>query len=61
MNNHEDAMIDVAKITPPVGVSTMHFLGVPLSDVVYILTIIYLLVQISASIYKMYIMGKENK
>lgn len=45
---------EVLKITPPVGVSTLSILGVPLSDMVYISTIFYILVQIVCTIYKTY-------
>ena len=44
---------EVLKI-PPVGVSTLSILGVPLSDMVYISTIFYILVQIVCTIYKTY-------
>lgn len=51
MNNdnlHDEAL----KIAPPVGVSTLSVLGVPLSDMVYVMTILYILVQIVCTIYK---------
>lgn len=43
---------EILKNAPPVGVSTLSVLGVPLSDMVYIMTIIYILVQIVCTIYK---------
>ena len=43
---------EILRNAPPVGVSTLSVLGVPLSDMVYIMTIIYILVQILCTIYK---------
>ena len=45
---------EILKNAPPVGVSTLTVLGVPLSDMVYIMTIAYILVQIACTIYKTY-------
>ena len=45
---------EILKNAPPVGVSTVNILGVPLSDMVYIMTIVYILVQIFCTIYKTY-------
>lgn len=45
---------EILKNVPPVGVSTLTILGVPLSDMVYIMTIVYILVQIFCTIYKTY-------
>ena len=42
------------KNTHPIGVSTLSILGVPLSDMVYLMTIAYILVQIACTIYKTY-------
>lgn len=41
------------KAIPPVSVTTLSLLGVPLSDVVYLLTIIYLTLQIAWLAHKM--------
>lgn len=54
MNNNDEIYDNVLKNVPPVGVSTLSILGVPLSDMVYITTIIYILVQIGCVIYKTY-------
>ena len=54
MNNNDEIYDNVLKNAPPVGVSTLSILGVPLSDMVYITTIIYILVQICCVIYKTY-------
>lgn len=43
---------EVVKITPPVGVSTLSILGIPLSDMVYIMTILYIIIQIICTLYK---------
>lgn len=59
MNNdsfHDEAI----KLAPPVGVSTLSVLGVPLSDMVYIMTILYILVQIVCTIYKTYKTTKKE-
>lgn len=49
-----DKMNDIASVGVPVGVSTLSILGVPLPDVVYILTIIYLCINMMCTIYKTY-------
>lgn len=54
MNNNTSLNDEILKNTPPIGVSTLSMLGVPLSDMVYITTIIYILVQIGCVIYKTY-------
>ena len=46
---------EILRNTPPIGVSTLSILGVPLSDMVYIMTIAYILVQIACTIYKTYV------
>lgn len=50
--NNDNLHDEVLKIAPPVGVSTLSVLGVPLSDMVYIMTILYILVQIVCTVYK---------
>lgn len=50
--NNDNLHDEVLKIAPPVGVSTLSILGVPLSDMVYVMTILYILVQIVCTIYK---------
>ena len=50
--NNDNLHDEVLKIVPPVGVSTLSVLGVPLSDMVYVMTILYILVQIVCTIYK---------
>ena len=45
--DHESIKGEVFKAVPAVGVSALSVLGVPLSEWVYILTIIYLMAQIS--------------
>ena len=50
--NNDNLDDEVLKIAPPVGVSTLSVLGVPLSDMVYVMTILYILVQIVCTIYK---------
>lgn len=45
---------EILKNAPPVGVSTLTVLGVPLSDMVYIMTILYIIVQIFCTVYKTY-------
>lgn len=54
MPEQDNLANEVLKITPPVGVSTLSVLGVSLSDMVYISTIFYVLVQIVCTIYKTY-------
>lgn len=50
--NNDNLHDEVLKIAPPVGVSTLSVLGVPLSDMVYVMTILYILVQIVCTSYK---------
>lgn len=50
---------DMTRLAPPVGVSTLTFLGIPLSDMVYIMTILYILVQICCTIYRTTHIKKE--
>lgn len=59
MNNPTELQDEVIKLTPPVGVSTLTVLGVPLSDMVYIMTIVYILVQIVCTIYRTYKTTKD--
>ena len=56
-NNQQanEAVVDeVFKVAPPVGVSTLSILGVPLPDIIYLVTLVYLLVQIFCTLYKTY-------
>ena len=55
MNNNTSWNDEILKNAPPVGVSTLSVLGVQLSDMVYIMTIAYILVQIACTIYKTYV------
>lgn len=43
---------DILKMTPAVGVSTLSFCGIPLSEGVYVLTAIYIIIQIICTLYK---------
>ena len=54
MNNTDNLHDEILRNAPPVGVSTLTVLGVPLSDMVYVMTIIYILVQIFCTIYRTY-------
>lgn len=57
--DNKELHTELLKNTPPVGVSTLSILGVPLSDAVYVMTIIYIFVQIICTIYKTYKTTKE--
>lgn len=52
--DNKELHTELLKNTPPVGVSTLSILGVPLSDAVYVMTILYIFVQIVCTIYKTY-------
>lgn len=52
--DNKELHTEILKNTPPVGVSTLSILGVPLSDAVYVMTILYIFVQIVCTIYKTY-------
>lgn len=51
---HEAVVDEVFRVAPPVGVSTLSILGVPLPDIIYLVTLVYLLVQIFCTLYKTY-------
>lgn len=51
---YEAVVDEVFKVAPPVGVSTLSILGVPLPDIIYLVTLVYLLVQIFCTLYKTY-------
>lgn len=46
---------EIVKTTPPIGVSTLSLMGIPLSDWVYIVTIMYVLIQIWVLLYKTFL------
>ena len=52
--DNQEVHNEILKNAPPVGVSTLTILGVALSDMVYVMTIVYILVQIFCTIYKTY-------
>ena len=54
MDNNNSLNDEILKNAPPIGVSTLSVLGVPLSDMVYIMTIAYIIVQIFCTVYKTY-------
>lgn len=60
MNTNNSLNDEILRNTPPIGVSTLTVLGVPLSDMVYIMTILYILVQIFCTIYRTYKSTKES-
>ena len=51
MTHIETAAEVIAKSTPPVTVSVMSLGGIPLSEWVYILTIVWVLWQLGCSVY----------
>ena len=59
MDNNTSLNDEILKNTPPIGVSTLSVLGVPLSDMVYVMTIAYILAQIACTIYKTYVTPKK--
>ena len=59
--NNDTLNEEILKNTPPIGVSTLSILGVPLSDMVYVMTITYILVQIACTIYKTYVSTKKGE
>lgn len=52
--NNDKIKDEIARSAPPVGVSALTLFGVNLADWVYILTVIYLIVQIVYLLYKIY-------
>lgn len=56
MADEQNAILEnIAQVTPSVAVSSVIFLGVPLSDWVYIVTIVYTFVGICTMIKKHWI------
>ena len=56
MSNEQNTILEnIAQITPSVAVSSAVFLGLPLSDWVYIVTIVYTFVGICTMIKKHWI------
>ena len=60
-NEYDEVVSEVMKVAPPVGVSTMSILGVALPDVLYLMTLVYLLVQIFCTIARTYKAVKGDK
>lgn len=58
--NNDNLNEEVLRNAPPIGVSTLSVLGIPLSDMVYVMTILYILVQIGCVIYKTYSSVKKG-
>ena len=50
---------EIVKTTPPIGVSTLSLMGIPLSDWVYIVTIMYVLIQICVLLYNTFFKKEE--
>lgn len=50
--DNQELRDELIRLVPPVGVSATSFMGVPLSDWVYIATIIYILIQCGCLLYK---------
>lgn len=51
---------EIVKSTPPIGVSTLSIMGYPLSDWVYIVTILYVLLQMFCLIYKTFYVERRG-
>lgn len=60
MNNNDNISEEILRNTPPIGVSTLSVLGVPLSDMVYVMTILYIMVQMACIVYKTYKEAKKG-
>lgn len=59
--NNDTLNEEILRNAPPIGVSTLSVLGIPLSDMVYIMTILYIIVQIGCVIYKTYNSVKKGE
>jgi hypothetical protein len=60
MHDSDNITDEVVKLAPPVGVGALSVMGVPLSDWVYIITIVYLFVQIGCTLYKTFRNRKDD-
>jgi len=56
-----DTTIEIAKLTPPITVSTLTFFGMPLSTMAQLLTIGYTLIMIFFFLYDRYKKHKAEK
>lgn len=61
--DNESTGQEIVKLIPPVGVSTLSLLGVPISDLVCVLTLMYIAVNIVCTISRTYyqIKGKKDE
>lgn len=55
----DDVKQEAVKLTPPATIATTNILGVPLSDWVYITTIIYTLILIAIKLKELW-KGRDN-
>ncbi len=60
MDTQETTSNEILKVAPPVGVSTLSIMGVQMNDIVYMLTILYLCVQIGCLLYKTFKTTKQG-
>lgn len=47
-----DVKNELVRLTPPAGVSVTTMLGIPLSDWVYLATLVYIIIQCGCLLYK---------
>ena len=53
--NNDNLNEEILKDTPPIGVSTLSVLGVPLSDMVYLMTIVYIRLLFISTLFTTYL------
>jgi len=57
----QDLKTELIKIAPPTGVAMTTVLGIPLSDWVYLATIVYILIQCLCLVYKTFFKKGRKK
>lgn len=64
MTEHQDyheLIKGIVLDTPPASVATLYLLGIPLNNIVVVLTAVLLVLRLVAFIYDRYVIYKRNK
>ena len=59
--DHASAKTEIVKLTPVAGVTGTSVLGVPLNDWVYIVTIVYVIVQCVYLVYRTFFKPRAGR
>ena len=58
---HDELKTEAVRLAPPAGVSVTSVMGVPLSDWVYIATIVYIFIQCVCIVHKTFKKKQEEE